>query len=155
MTAMELLARCRRRGETLEKIRAQAGELDDMLTSVSRGLGLGVQSGQEDQYAICMARKDELERKISREGRLKAAEDVAVIMLSERLPEKERKTLRLYYCRGRDVPDIAQELHYSESTIYKALASGREKMRRVPKSRVTGSLNNWYIVEAGQDEDGA
>lgn len=133
MTAMDVMAACRRACQECARLEEMISDLDDSAAGVG-GMGGGGHGGGTpgDRMAAYMARKDELARRLKAEKRLLAAGRQAVILLTANLPELPRKCLRAFYCYGENAPEIAQEEHYSESSVYKALAAGRAAMRMIP-----------------------
>jgi DNA-directed RNA polymerase specialized sigma24 family protein len=99
-----------------------------------------------------MARKDELERAIRREEKLRAFEQVALILLTQDLPGRHRDALRLYYCRGKNVQDICrmESMTCDERTVERYLQAGRAAMERVPDWEVEGVLPRWYPLTGGK-----
>ncbi len=90
--------------------------------------------------AAYAARKDELQRRLKNERKWLAAGRQAVILLTADLPELPRKCLRAFYCYGKSAPKIALEEHYSDSSVYKALAAGRAAMRLIPDGTAEDAL---------------
>ncbi len=134
LTAMDVMAACRRACQACARLESMIDDLDDCATGVggTGGGGTGGGGGAGDRMAAYMARKDELARRLKAEERWLAAGRQAVILLTANLPELPRKCLRAFYCYGENAPEIAQDEHYSASSVYKALAAGRAAMRMIP-----------------------
>ena len=138
---MEVLAACRRACQNTARLESMIDDLDDCATGVGgTGGGTGGSGGAGDRMAAYMARKDELLRRLKNERRWLAAGRQAVILLTGSLPELPRKCLRAFYCYGKNAPEIAQDEHYSDSSVYKALAAGRDAVCGIPDKEVKDAL---------------
>ena len=148
MTAMDVMAACRRACQECARLESMIDELDDGATGVGGfGGGNGGSGAKSDRMAAYMARKDELTRRLKTEKRWLAAGRQAVILLTANLPELPRKCMRGFYCYGKTVPLIARDEHYSESSVYKALAAGREAMRLIPDTEADAALPAFFLDE--------
>lgn len=154
MTAMDVLAACRRAFQECARLESMIDDLTDNAVGVG-GCGSGGGHGggtPGDRMAAYMARKDELARRLKAEKRLLAAGRQAVILLTANLPELPRKCLRAFYCYGKNAPEIARDEHYSESSIYKAFAAGRAAMRMIPNRDAENALP--VIFREARDDEG-
>ena len=140
MTAMDVLAACRRACQECARLSDMIADITDGMTGVKIGQGMGGGGGPGDKMAAYAARKDELQRRLKTERRWLAAGRQAVILLTANLPELPRKSLRAFYCYGKSAPAIARDEHYSDSSVYKALAAGRAAMRLIPNKDAEDAL---------------
>lgn len=155
MTAMDVMAACRRACQETRRLKAMIEDLDDYAGGVGGGMGGGVGGGSPgDRMAAWAARKDELQRRLKEARRNLAAGRQAVILLTGELPELQRKCMRAFYCYGKSAPAIARDSHYSESAVYKALAAGRAAMRAVPPGQAEEALPPRARREWKEEEDG-
>lgn len=155
MTAMDVLAACRRACQECARLTEMIADITDGMTAVKIGQGMGGGGGPGDKMAAYAARKDELQRRLKDERRWLAAGRQAVILLTGNLPELPRKCLRAFYGDALSAPKIAEREHYSESSVYKALAAGRAAMRMIPDREAEEALpprvrREW--AEGGVDE---
>ena len=152
MTALELMAACRRNNQEKARLEAQIEELEDAITCVSAFGGEGGRKSVSDRYAAYVARKDELTRRLKKTKRALAAEAAAVILLTDTLPATQRKSARGFYCYGKPIGEIAEEMHYSVSSIAKALAAVRSAARLIGEDEVRGKLPAWYWKAYGREQ---
>lgn len=136
---MDVLAACRRACQECARLEGMIGDLTDGVTGVS-GMGGGFGGGGGDRMAAYAARKDELQRRLKNERKWLAAGRQAVILLTGKLDELPRACLREFYGYAKSAPQIAREKHYSDSSVYKALAAGRAAMRLAPESAAEEAL---------------
>ena len=80
-----------------------------------------------------------------------AAEQVAVILLTEKLSDCRRDAMRLYYCRGRNADQIAMQINYSPRHVERMLKECREEMAQIGEDRVDAALPAWYIAQAKKE----
>ena len=152
MTALELMAACRRDNQEKARLEAQIEELDDYITCVNAFGGAGGHASVSDRYADYMARKDELEKRLHQTKKALAAESAAVILLTESLPDTQRKSMRGFYCYGKTASAVARELHYSVSSIFKALAAARAACALIREEAVVDKLPPWYLDRYGKGD---
>ena len=150
---MEVMAACRRDSQEAVRLADRIEELEEMMVSLSVGQGVGGGSGG-DKYAAYMARKDELSRRLTATRRTWAAECQAVILLTEKLPALTRESMRSFYGYGMSAARIAEKKHYSESSVFKALAAGRAAMREVEDALAEAALPGFYLKEMREEENG-
>lgn len=150
MTALELMAACRRDNQEKARLEAQIEELDDYITCVAAFGGAGGSGSVSDRYADYMARKDELEKRLHETKKALAAESAAVILLTESLPDTQRKSMRGFYVYGKTAAAVARELHYSASSIAKALAAARAVCALISGDAVEDKLPPWYLKKYGE-----
>ena len=140
MTAMDVLAACRRACQECARLEGMIDDLTAGAVGVSGMGGGGFGGGGGDRMAAYAARKDELQRRLKTERRWLAAGRQAVILLTGPLPDLPRICLREFYGEAKSAPRIAREKHYSDSSVYKALAAGRATMRMVPDAEAENAL---------------
>ena len=150
MTALELMAACRRDNQEKARLEAQIEELDDYITCVNAFGGAGGHASVSDRYADYMARKDELEKRLYETKKALAAESAAAILLTESLPDTQRKSMRGFYVYGKTAAAVARELHYSTSSIAKALAAARAVCSLISGDAVEDKLPPWYLKKYGE-----
>ena len=150
MTALELMAACRRDNQEKARLEAQIEELDDYITCVNAFGGAGGHASVSDRYADYMARKDELEKRLYETKKALAAESAAAILLTESLPDTQRKSMRGFYVYGKTAAAVARELHYSTSSIAKALAAARAVCALISGDAVEDKLPPWYLKKYGE-----
>lgn len=147
MNAVDVLTACRDHGREKTRLEERLEEMEEAMTGLASGVGLAVQAAPGDRFAAYAARRDDIERRLKRLGRLLAAEGQAVILLSDSLPDVQRKSLRDFYVRCSSVSKIAAAYGYTPSNIYKAMAEGRRALREIPEDRVAEKLPGWYVKE--------
>lgn len=148
MTAMDVMAACRRACQNTARLESMIDDLDDCATGVGgTGGGTGGSGGAGDRMAAYMARKDELLRRLNKERRWLAACRQAVILLTSALPALPRHCMRAFYCYGKSASRIARDEHYSDSSVYKALAAGQAAMALIPAAEVENALPACYRRE--------
>jgi hypothetical protein len=153
MTALELMAACRRDNQEKARLEARVEELDDAITCISAFGGAGGRGSVSDRFAAYSARKDELERRLKQVKRALAAEIAACILLSDALPDTQRRAMRGFYCYGKSVSILSEEMHYTPRNVYKALAAGREAAEKISGETVLDKLPPWYLKRY-RDGDG-
>ena len=147
ITAMEIMELCRGRNEDIASLEDRIGSLREGMTRITSGMGQTAREAMGDKYAAYMARLDELERRLRRIRKLHGAEQVAVILLTDRMPATRRDCLRLYYGRGRSPQQIAIFINYSQRHIERILEESREHLSEIGAERVINVLPNWYRKE--------
>lgn len=158
MTALELLAACRAHGRERTSLAARMEDLEEAATSATAALdSMPGHSGAGDRYSAYMARRDELERRMREASRAWAAEQMAAILITGEMPERQRKCLRGFYVDGIPAAALADEMGYSASNIYKAMAEARDALKSIPPESVENALPGWYVKRyilkmEGEDE---
>ena len=146
MTALELMAACRRTGQEIGRLKERLQELMDAATHCTAtvdGVGGGRNAG--DRLAAVAARSDELEGRLREALKNYCAEQSAGILLTEALEAMPRRCLRRFYVYGESVSRIAMDMQYTVSNVYKALASGRQSLEAIPEAEVEAKLPIWYV----------
>jgi DNA-directed RNA polymerase specialized sigma24 family protein len=153
MKTTELMQICRERLDTIRELQQKKNDLEEAMVSLGAACDQTIRGAAGDRYAAYMARKDALERAIRREEKMRAFEQVAIIMLTQDLPGKHRDALRLYYCRGKNAQDICKVpcMTCDERTVERYLQAGRAAMERVPDWEVESVLPHWYPVKGGNE----
>ena len=75
---------------------------------------------------------------------------MAAILLTESLPDTQRKSMRGFYVYGKTAAAVARELHYSASSIAKALAAARAVCALIGGDAVEDKLPPWYLKKYGE-----
>lgn len=152
MLAMDVMAGCRRKGLEVVRLEAMIEDLEEMITGCAIGQGMGGGGTPSDKMSAYVARKDELEGRLKAMRRDWAAESQAAILLTGGLPALQRECLRAFYTKGHSAQRIAADSHYSLSSVYKALAAGRNALRLIPEDQVEDALPAFYLEKAKEDE---
>lgn len=147
MQAIEIMEMCRGRKDDIDALEQRIATLREGMTSLSIGMGQTVREAMGDKYAAYVARLDSMERRLKRLKRLHAAEQVAVILLTDRLPAARRDCLRLYYGRGRSPQQIAICINYSQRHVERILQESQDDLTGIGPDRVRAMLPNWYLKE--------
>lgn len=139
MTAMYILTECRQSFQEATRLKSMIEALKEEITGITVHQGMGG-GAPGDRIGAYMARKDELTRRFQAERcNLKALRKSA-LLLTANLPALQRHAMKEFYCLGKTAPQIAQDKHYSESSIYKALAAGRKAMQNMAKEELENAL---------------
>lgn len=147
ITAMEIMELCRGRNEEIASLEDRIGSLREGMTRITSGMGQTAREAMGDKYAAYMARLDELERRLRRIRKLHGAEQVAVILLTDRMPAAWRDCLRLYYGRGRSTQQVAMHINYSQRHVERILEESREAILEIGRGTVENVLPGWYMRE--------
>lgn len=147
ITALELMELCRGRNEEIAALGDRLDTLREGMTRISAGMGQTAREAMGDKYAAYVARLDEMERQLRRLKRLHGAEQVAVILLTDRMPAARRDCLRLYYGRGRSTQQIAMHINYSQRHVERILEESREAILEIGRGTVENVLPGWYMRE--------
>ena len=151
MRAIDVMERCRDREKEIRKLEEAIWALEKSIASCGGALGQMGRGTPGDRYAAYVARKDEMERELKLLRRKWAAEQVSVILLTDRLPSARRDALRLHYCRGRNADQIAIHINYSTRHVERILQECREDFSRIRGPQVKGTLPNWYLDMARKE----
>lgn len=106
--------------------------LRDQLMPGSMEYGkIKVQFTPSDKLPEIEARIDELERKIRQlqKEKVKAINNIKKVAI--KLPEKQKTVIIGLYVANRTVPEIADEMNYSQSNIYSIKKYAIERMKRL------------------------
>ena len=150
MRAIELFERCRDRGEEIRALEDAIEDLENSVTSCASGIGETVKSALGDRYLSYLTRKEGMETQLRLLKRKRAAEQVGVILLTDRLPEEMRDAVRLYYGRGRSIDQISILMNYSMRHIERLLKTFRDELKEISAERVLGVLPKWYRETEGK-----
>ena len=151
MRAIDLFDRCRNRGKEIKAVEDAIESLEKSMMSCASGIGQTVRGALGDRYASYVARKERLEKEMRLLKRLRATEQVAVILLTDQYPDARREAVRLYYGRARSADQIAIYLNYSVRHIERMLGEIREKLAQVPDGQADSVVPGWYR-ELGEKE---
>lgn len=153
VTVNGLLAACRARVRDVAVLRDQLDDLEDNMTRLGGGglTGVAVQHSLGDAFAAYVGRRDDVSRRLMDAQRRLAAEQTAVILLTDDLPREKRELLRSYYCYRAGVTKLSEELHCTISNVYKRLTAAREALAGVTEEDVESKLPGWY-TKGGMDD---
>lgn len=154
MKATELMQKCLDRIARIERMQADYEAMEEAMTSLAAATDQTVRGALGDRFAAYAARRDDLHRAIKKEERLYAVEQVAIILLTQDLPGRERDSLRLYYCKGRTAKEISAvpKMTCDVRTVERYLQSGRAAMERTPEWEVECKLPRWYPIREGRQD---
>lgn len=106
--------------------------LRDQLMPGSMEYGkIKVQFTPSDKLPEIEAKIDELERKIKHLKKEKAKAINNIKKVAIKLPEKQKTVIMGLYVANRTVPEIADEMKYSQSSIYNIKKDAIERMKRL------------------------
>jgi hypothetical protein len=152
MRAIDIMENCRERDKMIRELQESIWRMEKQITSCGGGSGEGGGRGTPgDRFAAYVARKDEMEQELKLLRRKHAAEQVSVILLTDRFPAARRDALRLYYARGRNADQIAMQINYSVRHVERMLQECREEMALAEGAAVLGTLPGWYIALAKKE----
>ena len=153
MNALELMEACRKDVQERERLKERIGELDFAITSFPTAFCEIRKGSATDKIADFVARKDELTRNLMQTEDAIAVGILAVFLITEELPETQRKTVSGYYCYGKSALSIAQELNCTVRNIRNALKLARASMALVDEKKVEAALPAWYIEKHNCDDE--
>ena len=153
MTVQELLERGLGAYRETSALKEKIDELEAAVCSLSSPGGGAPGSPRTDKYAEYVAYKDLLERKLQLRKRQMAAEHVAVILLTHDLPGGQRDAVRLRYCRGKSMEQIADGLHYTVRHAERLLKEAVSELKKsVSEWDVRAALPTWYMDYVDETE---
>lgn len=145
ITAMEIMELCRGRKDDIAALEDRIDSLREGMTRITAGMGQDGRAAMGDKYAAYVARLDDLERRLRLTKKLYGAEQVAVILLTDRFPAARRDCLRLYYGRGHSPQQIGIHIGYSQRHVERILEESREALDGISPRIVASILPNWYL----------
>lgn len=83
--------------------------------------------------------------------RMRAAEQVAIILLTDRLPRMQRDAARLYFARGRDAGALARSVGCAPEAVPGLIDRAWEALGATSGAQVDGALPGWYLLELDVD----
>lgn len=155
MTAMDLAAACRRHVREAAQLAEQLEELEENMVRMGGGIGSApVQCSLTDRFSGYAARRDEIDARLKHTRRMMAAEQMALILLTDTLPDVQRRCAREFYCYGRGAVRLADDMGYTVSNVYKTLHAVRDALLAIPEDAVEEKLpvSYWKEAEKGEDE---
>lgn len=79
--------------------------------------------------------------------RMLAAEQVAIILLTDRLPCMQRDAARLYFARGRGAGALARSAGCAPEDVAGLIDRAWEALGAVSGAQVDAALPGWYLLE--------
>lgn len=149
--AIDILERCRKAPEDIERLEAQLSRLKERAEGL-RGQDLGrigsAGTGEADKLAAFAADIDDVERQIRRRTLEKIEEERVACRLIAFVPAIMGEILYRYYVVGMKLEAVAKQCDYHPAYVRKVKARGDLAMGAVKSSVVMGLLPKWYTEEA-------
>lgn len=143
MDALMILERCLTGREDIERI-CDSIHMRQAVIERSASMQDGVQDAMTAQLDQMRAEMAALERALEDRRKKHVAELCASTWIVEMLDEPVRGIMAMRYCRGATLSQIADEAHYSMTSVNRYLAAGRERCRAITELDMIGFLPDWY-----------
>ena len=149
MEAIEILKRCRRSEEEIQRLQTQVWQrrdaLDGMHTPVMDPNGGSRGSGDPDKTGRMVADLIATEQRQKEREQEAAVETAASLALLDMLPELESKVLFWYYVKRMNVISVARKLKYTEGYTRRKKREGEQLLSMLSAERVRSTLPRWYL----------
>lgn len=149
MEAIEILKRCRRSEDEIQRLATQIWQrrdaMDSMQTPVMDPNGGSRGSGDPDKIGRMVADLSALEQRLEERKQEQAVETASALALLDMLPELESKVLYWYYVKRLNVIGTAKKLKYTEGYTRRKKREAERLMGMLSQERVRGTLPRWYL----------
>ena len=149
MDAIEILKRCRRSEEEIQRLKTQVWQrrdaMDGMQTPVMDPNGGSRGSGDPDKTGRIVADLIATEQKLKEREQEQAVETASACALLDMLPELESKVLFRYYVKRMTISQAARDLKYQDTYLRRKKREAEHLLGMLSAERVRSTLPRWYL----------